>query len=192
MKKFDVQDENNRILIQAFKPKEDEMREGIREYWNNQVDKFLAESEYFSPSEYLSRQLGRRYDWKHPVYTLGCIGIFKFDAIRKNETNYCNRTEPKETLDSNNKRNLEKYVTEQGDLAVEASRQKLLKSIYKFIGEEKIEKLTVVNIDNYTGYLEGCFEIITNEKVHLITTKGIYAGGYNIQRFHIRYLSKEA
>jgi hypothetical protein len=191
MSKKRIRTENDEKLIASFHLKEEEMKQDIRFQWSTQVEKFLSESEYFSAYEYLKKQLNRQYDRKHPMYTLGMIGIHKFDAIHKDQSNSYGRHDSKEDIEANNSRRLDKFVNEQIEMSIEIAREKLLNSIYKFIGEEVIQEVRTIYMDDCTGYLEGRFEITTNESVHNIRTRGIYAGGYNIQKYHIRYLSKE-
>jgi hypothetical protein len=74
---------------------------------------------------------------------------------------------------------------------VDANEFKLKKAILKELTDIEIKSVSASKVFRGNQGIEGVFEIvlINGKKIHF-NTRSIFAGGYNIQKFHYRYLMK--
>lgn len=181
------------IMVASFKSKEDEMANDIRKFWESKYEEFMNTSEYYAPSAFLSKQLKvssmSKEFYKSCWYTFAQLGVYKFGG-KGMESFACVPTN-KEDQEGRNKLKLDRYLDLIITESILNSRYKLLQSVIKHFDGVEIDEVEVVSIDVSKGNLVGTFKIRRAFGLErTLTTQAVYAGGYNIQKFHIRYLSK--
>ena len=193
LSKKQVNEDLINIMIASFKSKEDEMANDIRKFWEAKYEEFMNTSEYYAPSAFLSKQLKvssmSKEFYKSCWYTLAQLGVYKFGG--KGMESFACVPIDKEDQEGRNKLKLDRYLDLIITESILNSRYKLLQSVIKHFDGVEIDEVEVVSIDVSKGNLVGTFKIRKAFGLErTLTTQAIYAGGYNIQKFHIRYLSK--
>jgi len=179
-------------MTSSFKVKEDEMAQDIKAYWELKYREFLNTSEYYSPHDFQLLQLKvshfNKEFYKSCWYTLQQLGIKKHDGKR---THGYYGEPNKELIEAHNRKQLDRFIDMTVTESILNSRYKLLQSTLKHFDGVEINEVQTVDIALSKGNLVGTFKIKKPFGLErTLVTQAIYAGGYNIQKFHIRYLSK--
>lgn len=85
----------------------------------------------------------------------------------------------------------QRSVNKEVRFAIEANRIKITAAIDKYLGKLPITTVEEITLRRGRQGIEGAFQITLDDgTVGTMVTNSIGAGGWNIQRFHLRYLIK--